>query len=71
MLKIGLFGVGRIGRMRAQNRRIISRADSYNRVLVGIYDVDTVAAASAATESRVRFRRFGRMRARSSRQTTV
>ena len=46
MLKIGLFGVGRIGRMRA---RILA---ANNRVqLVGIYDVDTVAAASAATET--------------------
>ena len=46
MLKIGLFGVGRIGRMRA---RILA---ANNRVeLAGVYDVDTAAAASAATET--------------------
>ena len=46
MLKIGLFGVGRIGRMRA---RILA---ANNRVeLAGIYDVDADASASAATET--------------------
>lgn len=46
MLKFGLFGVGRIGRMRA---RILA---ANNRVeLAGIYDVDTAAAAVAATET--------------------
>ena len=46
MLKFGLFGVGRIGRMRA---RILA---ANNRVeLAGVYDVDTAAAASAATET--------------------
>ncbi len=46
MLRIGLFGVGRIGRMRA---RILA---ANNRVeLAGIYDVDADASASAATET--------------------
>ncbi|MDE2925961.1 MAG: inositol 2-dehydrogenase [Acidobacteriota bacterium] len=46
MLKFGLFGVGRIGRMRA---RIL--AANHRVELAGIYDVDADAVASAATET--------------------
>ena len=46
MLKIGLFGVGRIGRMRAGILAANHRVE-----LVGIYDVDADAAASAAIET--------------------
>lgn len=46
MLKFGLFGVGRIGRMRA---RIL--AANHRVELAGIYDVDADTAASAATET--------------------
>ena len=46
MLKFGLFGVGRIGRMRARILATNNRAE-----LAGVYDVDAAAAASAATET--------------------
>ena len=46
MLRIGLFGVGRIGRMHARNLAAHGRVE-----LVGIYDVDPGASAAAAAET--------------------
>ena len=46
MLRIGLFGAGRIGRMHARNLAAHDRVE-----LVGIYDVDTAASAAAAAET--------------------
>ena len=46
MLRIGLFGAGRIGRMHAKNLAAHDRVE-----LVGIYDVDSDASAAAAAQT--------------------
>ena len=46
MIKLGLFGAGRIGRMHAKNLTAHARVE-----LVGIYDIDANASAAAANET--------------------